>query len=750
MIFPIRHHGPGCARALLRSLEALRPAQILIEGPPDADELIPLLAKEGFVPPVALLVYEADSPEHAAFYPFTHFSPEWIALNWAVKNGVPVRFFDLPACHSFALEKKEEEPADPTDLLEAPQLCPSGVPAVSQLSPCSIDPIAQLAAADGCADSDAWWDSLAEQRGEDPTLFEAILEGMRAVREKAPPATGREALREAWMRREMRKAQKELAEGAELAVICGAWHAPALENLPAAKVDNELLKGLAKVKIEASWVPWSARALSFKSGYGAGCESPGYYQMLWDRGADTPLRWITRCAQLLRERDLDAATSSSIDALRLAQTLATLRHRRQPGLSELREALLATFCRGDLTPMSLIRDELEVGHAFGAVPEGVPRSPLESDFAALCKSHRLKIADPPATLELDLRKEAHLERSRFLHRLRLLGIPWGQLGDSRSTGTFKEAWNLSWQPEFVVKLVTAAPLGNTIEQAAIAKTLLSLNPGTPLPQLSALIDGAFLAALPTLVDKLVEALANQAATAADALALMQALPPLAGTLRYGDVRGSPPASVAHLVETLFERALLALPQACRGIDEEAAAIYALALDSTTHVLDTLELKAQQRSWQLALAKLARDRSAHPLLQGRALRQLLAAQGLSPEDAATDISFALSGPVDAAAHWLSGFVSGPALALLHLEVFWPLLNTWVDALEPERFTELLPILRRAFADFSTPERRHIADKVKNLRSGTSAPAAKAVAETANYHPERAALVLPLLKKILVGP
>ena len=36
-LFGIRHHGPGCARSLLRALEALRPDCVLVEGPPESE-----------------------------------------------------------------------------------------------------------------------------------------------------------------------------------------------------------------------------------------------------------------------------------------------------------------------------------------------------------------------------------------------------------------------------------------------------------------------------------------------------------------------------------------------------------------------------------------------------------------------------------------------------------------------------------------------------------------------------------------
>jgi len=60
-LFGVRHHGPGCARSLVKALEALQPDCVLIEGPPEADDLLALAGAEGMEPPVALLL-----PEHVA------------------------------------------------------------------------------------------------------------------------------------------------------------------------------------------------------------------------------------------------------------------------------------------------------------------------------------------------------------------------------------------------------------------------------------------------------------------------------------------------------------------------------------------------------------------------------------------------------------------------------------------------------------------------------------------------------------
>ena len=101
-IFGIRHHGPGSARSLRAALEQLRPDAILVEGPPDAAEVLPLLAHPDMRPPVALLIYAPDLPRRAVYYPFALFSPEWQALHFGLTSGIPVRFMDLPQAHQLA------------------------------------------------------------------------------------------------------------------------------------------------------------------------------------------------------------------------------------------------------------------------------------------------------------------------------------------------------------------------------------------------------------------------------------------------------------------------------------------------------------------------------------------------------------------------------------------------------------------------------------------------------------------------
>src|SRR6185436_20956446 len=111
--FGIRHHGPGSARSLVRALAAVRPDVVLIEGPPDANDLLPLASHAGLEPPVALLVYAPEAPNKAVLYPFARFSPEWQAIQFALARGIDVRFIDLP--HTFRLADSQESSDDATD-----------------------------------------------------------------------------------------------------------------------------------------------------------------------------------------------------------------------------------------------------------------------------------------------------------------------------------------------------------------------------------------------------------------------------------------------------------------------------------------------------------------------------------------------------------------------------------------------------------------------------------------------------------
>ncbi|MFE9597773.1 DUF5682 family protein [Streptomyces hokutonensis] len=575
LLLGVRHHGPGSARAVRAALAAARPRVVLIEGPPEADALIPLAAEEDMRPPVALLAHAVDEPGRSAFWPLAEFSPEWVAIRWALEHGVPARFIDLPAAHTLAWERAGKDTPDaedePTGEDRQPDQPAPDTPSGPDIR---VDPLAVLAETAGYDDPERWWEDVVEHRGageRDPFApFTALEEAMGALRETyGAGGHDRDLVREAYMRLQVRAAQREFED--RVAVVCGAWHVPALRQRTAVAADRALLKGLPKVRAELTWVPWTHRRLSRAGGYGAGIDSPGWYGHLF-AAPDRPVeRWMTKVAGLLREEDRIVSPAHVIEAVRLAETLAVMRGRPLPGLGETTDAVRAVMCEGSDVPLSLVRDRLVVGDVLGEVPPGAPAVPLQRDLDRQQRRLRIKPEALERELELDLRKETDAARSRLLHRLRLLGIEWGEPVASRgSTGTFRETWRLRWEPEWAVRVAEAGVWGTTVLAAANAKAEADAVGAQGLADVTALAEHCLLAELPDALPVVMRVLADRAALDTDVGHLAQALPALVRSLRYGDVRGTDTGALTEVAAGLAERIFVGLPPACTALDADAA------------------------------------------------------------------------------------------------------------------------------------------------------------------------------------
>ncbi|GGV57694.1 hypothetical protein GCM10010277_59870 [Streptomyces longisporoflavus] len=782
LLLGVRHHGPGSARAVRAALEAGLPRAVLIEGPPEADALVELAADEAMRPPVALLAHVVDEPGRSAFWPLAEFSPEWVAIRWAADAGVPVRFMDLPAAHSLAQQETEDaaagEPGEPG--------------AAGDAGAVRIDPLAVLAETAGYDDPERWWEDVVEHRGGGEDVFapfEALGEAMAALREEY--GTGghdRDLVREAYMRIQVRAAQREFGAD-DVAVVCGAWHVPALRRKTTVAADRALLKGLPKAKVDMTWVPWTHRRLSRASGYGAGIASPGWYGHLFS-APDRPVeRWLTKVARLLRDEDRLVSSAHVIEAVRLADTLAAMRGRPLPGLTETTDAIRAVMCEGSDVPLSLVHDKLVVGDVLGEVPDSAPAVPLQRDLTRLQRKLRLKPEAAERELELDLRKETDAGRSRLLHRLRLLGIGWGEPAASRgSTGTFRETWRLRWQPELSVRVAEAGVWGTTVVAAATARAESDAIGAGALADVTALAERCLLAELPDALPVVMRVLADRAALDADVGHLAQALPALVRSLRYGDVRGTDTAALGEVAVGLAERVFVGLPPACAGLDQDAALGMRGHVDAVHQAVGLLgdlgtgsggsagkagsagassggaaaragaagSVGAGMRDrWYSVLRVLGERDSVAGVVRGRCVRILLDGGELAEGEAARFMGLALSRgtePAEAAA-WIEGFVgggSGGGMLLVHDERLLGLVDDWLSGVSDAAFTDVLPLLRRAFSAYEPGVRRTLGELVR--RGPAAGGASSAVTGGipgfgTELDAERADAVLPVLGLLL---
>jgi Family of unknown function (DUF5682) len=737
-LFGIRHHGPGSARSVREALTELGPDVVLIEGPAEADELVPLVGYPEMQPPVALLGYAPGEPKKAAFWPFAVFSPEWQAITYALGAGVPVRFCDLPAACQLAMsDRGRDKPR--------------------------TDPVSELAEAAGYDDPERWWEDVVEHVP-GTGVFDALAEAIAFLRAEDDEPDPSDAVREAHMRKVLRRTVKDGYQ--RIAVVCGAWHVPALlpcaaavaglpfaaaaagQDLPSAAADDRLLRGLPKVKAALTWVPWTYGRLSYASGYGAGIRSPGWYDHLFSSDRQPIEGWLAKAAAVLRADGVLASSAHVIESVRLAEALAALRGRPLAGLEEVTEAARAVLCEGSDLLVGLIQRRLVVGERLGAVPAATPQMPLQRDLQDQQRRLRLRPQAEPREVDLDLRKPNDLARSHLLHRLTLLGVRWGmpQQGRTRNIGTFRESWQLTWRPELDLALIEASMWGSTVAAAAAQRARSVAAEATALEDLTGLVERCLLADLADALTSALAAVRDRAALEGDVTHLMAALPALVRAARYGDVRGTDAGRLGGVAVEMITRICAGLPAAVTSLDETAERAVRDHLDAVHSAVGLLADAESRARWLDTLVRLIVR--CPPLISGRVTRLLLDAERLTTDDVAIRMSRELSAaaPVAAAARWAEGFLAGSGLLLLHDDKLLSLADGWLAGLSADAFAAVLPALRRTFGEFAPPERRAIGDKAARL-DGSGRPRIRAASADDDLDEDRAAIAVRAVAAIL---
>lgn len=734
-VFGIRHHGPGSSASLIKALVDFAPDHVAIEGPSDATAMLAYTANEAMTPPVALLSYATDDPGKASYYPFTSFSPEWQAIQYAHSVQIPISFIDLGQSHWLSL--KEISDAEER----------------AQASPIRLDPIGALARTAGFDDGETWWEEMIEHRNNEAGIFDEISKAMGALREivAEDETEGRanevEDLREAHMRQAIRAICKAGAQ--KVAVICGAWHAPVLADMgfdPASvRADQAILAklksdGQKKIKTEATWIPWTHSRMSTASGYGAGIQSPGWYQHVFEHPQDFLPGWFAKIADLLRKEDLPASSAQLIDAIRLTEALAGIRNLSRPGLAEANDATITALLNGDSLYLRLIKDKLIVGEKLGAVPNTIPMTPLARDLSLWQKKLRIKPELGLKLIELDLRKPNDLDKSRLFNRLAILEIDWADKSDAQklkqlqnkqiATGksTFKEEWELSWYPELSLRTIEAGIWGRTILEAAEAKTKSDIDKTTSLETIVDIVARSIEADLPLALEQAVQKLGQLSATASDVQSLLSALPPMARIWRYGDVRtdiqttaqANSFSKLLPLLHSLALRSAIGLPSACHSLDENTALSMKKSIEDAVIAIGLIQDRQLTEAFEHSFFLIADTTSntiTH-LLKGVAVKLLFGNHAIDADQVSTYLSLALSRaqtPLNAAM-WLEGFLSDSALSLIFDTRLLSILDRWVLDLDDLHFLEILPLIRRTFASFEQQEKQQIANLTKSIEIG----------------------------------
>ncbi|WP_329521280.1 DUF5682 family protein [Spirillospora sp. NBC_01491] len=735
----VRHHSPACAGLVARTIERLRPAHVLVEGPADfsgrLDELL-----LGHDLPVAIFSYYRDAERvHASWSPFCAYSPEWVALTAGRACGAEVRFIDLPAWHpAFSERRNRYADADERYAEVSARLCRSF----------AVD------------NTDTLWDHLFEVE-QDGDLEERLASYFDLVRGESPAGPD-DTAREAYMARWIRAAEADAGDR-PVVVVTGGFHKPALQTLAATAGDTAWPEVPSPPDGAAGGgflVPYSFRRLDSFTGYQSGMPSPEYYQRLWEDGPKAAANGLTEIVVArLRERRQVVSTADLIAARTLTEGLARLRGHGSPARTDLLDGLVAALItddleqplpwtdRGPLTPGAhpVVAEMVGAlsGDRVGRLHPRTPAPPLVHDAAA--ELERLGL-DRAGTVALKLTDERGLRRSRVLHRLRVLRIPGVVRQSGPSTGAdpvLEECWRLdpgdAAGPRLSA-LIEAGAYGATLADASAAALEERMaGAGTDMERLAAVLFDAALSGCGDQSDRIAETIAAGIAGASDVGALGHVLGTVLGLWRHDrllgtarsllfgtvvegcvtrvlwlieGVRGGPaPADLDRLRAVAATRDALLHAAGPLGLDRDAALGVAARISVNADVPPDLRGAAFGLGWALGVAadpvRAVRGASG-PRTLGDWLAGLFA---LARDEvlSAGDAGAGADGDVKA------GAGAGGAGVLT-------VLDEMITGLAATDFLVALPALRQAFEFFPPREREAIARGLLERRGVRGSPRA----------------------------
>ncbi|MCM1132921.1 MAG: DUF5682 family protein [Ruminococcus flavefaciens] len=701
--FGVRHLSPSCGFYVEQFLDKTKPDVVLIEGPADLNELISPLCSVRADMPAAILAYTTEAPVRTVMYPLAEFSPEYRAMLWADRNNIPVKFCDLPSGCVLADDNDDDEYQDGKSKGES----------VYE----KLEKISGL-------DNDTFWEYNFEHCQDYSDFISAVEEYGKSLRELSESDSYNE-LREAFMRRTIHEAEQEYNQ---VAVITGAFHTYGLKDKTFTKSDEKLIKKLKTVDTKATLMPYSYYRLSSRSGYGAGSKAPAYYEILWKNRvngtlADAKTEYLSRIASYQRENGFSASSAEVIESVRLAETLCAMRGGNMPSMADLRDSAVTCMGHGSFGEISLACADVEIGTKIGTLPDGTVCTSVQEDFTRQLKELKLdrfrKVTGEE--LELDLRENLRvkseksafldLNRSFFLHRLRVCGINFGEKTHrQQENATWAEKWVLSWTPETEIQIVEASLNGDTVEAVADYVLNSRLLMAEKLSDTAQVLSEAFECGLADCLKTAVKAVQRLAVDCASAVDSAKTISTLSGIVRFGNIRRIDTEPLVPLIQQLFLRFCLQADSAsiCDSSAGNELVTAIAGVNDACLAHDFLETE----KFTALLDELADNDRVNPLVSGFACAVLIERGRIGSEKLSELISRRMSkgNPPTEGALWFEGLSKRNRRSLISRISVWEKLAEFIAELDDDEFKPVLICLRRTFGDFSPSEKSDIAENI----------------------------------------
>lgn len=737
ILLPIRHHSPACAWHVKKTIEQLIPDRILVEGPCNADAMIPVMVHEDTKAPFAVYYSYRDSAggisesrgHYKCYYPFLDYSPELVALREGTKAGARVSFIDLPYGEILAaskegkgLRREEEKPNYNDDyLLSRNQYWE------------------RLCEKTGLRSFDEFWEKYFEINGireDSRTWFSHLLSYCTLARQDTPGEVLEEEgclKREAFMAEQILKAAGE-KEAKKVLVVTGGFHTPGLQKLIS---KGQGRNGPEKRRIPAEdqevyLMPYSMEAADALNGYASGMPFPGFYQKIWEKlpVCERPYEeavydLLVTAGKECQRKEGGLSTYDEICACNMADGLAALREKAEPGAYELLDAVLSSYVKGEHNlstdaPLEILRRQM-TGKRMGKLCDSAQVPPIIRDFEKQCQKFGLKFRsamESEVTLSI-FSMEKHRRMSIFFHRLSFLDTAFAkrikgpnlQLG--RDKNLIREIWKYKWSTQVTAALIDVSVHGATVEEAAAGIVKERLKKELDAKGGALLLTQVFEMGLKEQLWSVFQRMEELILKDSDFYSLSEALRLLCMVEQLRELYQSG-LDVETLITACCQKLLILLPSMTGIRDEE--------LEKCMNVLKLLyqitgRMEGREReSYEEALLLMLQDEKIHPGLDGCIYGLLFGCRRVDAEAVERACRGYLTGTREQmlkTAQFFRGLFFTARDLVFVGKNFAGMLDSFLGQVNEEEFLELLPELRMAFGYFMPREIDRIAQKAADL-------------------------------------
>ncbi len=454
---------------------------------------------------------------------------------------------------------------------------------------------------------------------------------------------------------------------------------------------------------------------------------------------------IVTAGKETRRKEGYLSTYDEICACAMAEGLAQLRGKRQPGAYELLDAVLSAFVKGEYNiatdaPMRFLRKAM-TGNAVGALCRQADVPPIIHDFEEQCRKFGIKSGstlEAEATLSI-FSNPRHRLYSMFLNRMVYLKTAFARkvkgpnLQLKRDRNLMREIWKYKWSIQVNSSLIEVSVYGATIEEAAVSLVKEALKKELGAKESAVLLTEVFEMGLKEQIQPVFDRVHELMLGDTDFHSLAEALKSLLMMEELGGLYGSQ-MEFGSLIHIGCGKMISLLPAMTKIKDEDLnPCMNALKLLYQITGRTGEDFAREREEFYDVLAKMIRDGEIHAGLNG-CIHGILYGSG---RDTAAEVEAACRGYLSgtreqlfSTAQFFRGlFFTARDLVFIGND-FIQMLDGFYGQVTEEEFMELLPELRMAFTYFTPRE----TDRIAAMAAGLHGKGRQDIMERKEIYPD----------------